>query len=168
MKTFTILAIGGAVLIVGSHFYKVYNSQFKIVLTATGRIHKVTAQGVTLIIRYNIKNPTTAAMRMTPPLIRITANGKQIATSNMREIDIPEASRDDSGKIIIRANQETGDIESEVLIPLVGLLSIAPDLVNRFLFQDPKKKITLKVETQARIYTMLGVFPYEQNTTIKV
>jgi hypothetical protein len=168
MKTFTILAIGGAVLIAGSYLYGINKSQYKIVLTATGRIHKVTAQGVTLIIRYNIKNPTTAAMRMTPPLIRITVNGKQIATSNMREIDIPEASRDDSGKIIIRANQETGDIESEVIIPWVGLISTAPDLISRLQNTDGKTKVSLKVETQARIYTMLGVFPYEQNTTIKV
>ena len=168
MKTFTLLAIGGAVLVAGSYLYGINKAQYKIVLTATGRIHKVTAQGVTLIIRYNIKNPTTSAMRMTPPLIRITVNGKQIATSNMREIDIPQSSRDSSGKIMIRANQETGDIESEVIIPWVGLVSVAPDLISRLQNADGKNKTTLKVQTQSQVYTLLGVFPYEQNTTIKV
>lgn len=168
MKTFTILAIGGAALLAGRYLYGINKSQYKIVLTVTGRIHKVTAQGVSLMIRYNIKNPTTSAMRMTPPLIRITVNGKQIATSNMREIDIPESSRDSSGKILIRANRETGDIESEIIVPWVGLLAVAPDLVSRFQNADGKNKIALKVETQSRIYTLLGVFPYEQTSTIKV
>lgn len=168
MKTFTLLAIGGAALLAGHYLYGINKSQYKIVLTVTGRIHKVTAQGVTLMIRYNIKNPTTSAMRMSPPLIRITVNGKQIATSNMREIDIPESSRDSSGKILIRANQETGEIETEVMVPWVGLVSVAPDLISRFQNAEGSKKIALKVETQARIYTLLGVFPYEQNTSIKV
>jgi hypothetical protein len=168
MKTFTLIVVAGAALAAGSYLYGINKSQYKIVLTVTGRIHKVTAQGVSLMIKYNIKNPTTSAMRMTPPLIRITVNGKQIATSNMREIDIPENSRDSSGKIQIRANAETGEIESEVMVPWVGLISVAPDLVSRFQNSDGKTKVTLKVFTQSRIYTLLGVFPYEQNTSIKV
>ncbi len=167
MKTFSILAIGGLVLAAGRYLLGINNSQYKMVLAVGGKIHKLSAQGVILKVNYNIKNPTTSTMRMSPPLIRITLNGKQVATSNMRTIDIPEESRDND-RIIIRANQETGAIESEVLIPWYSLIGVAPDLVMKLMNQDGKTKLTIKVETQARIFTLFGAFPYEQNTTIKV
>lgn len=167
MKTFAIIAIGGLALAAGSYLYGINKSQYKIVLAVGGRIHKLSAQGVILKVNYNIKNPTTSTMRMSPPLIRITLNGKQVATSNMRAIDIPEESRDND-KIIIRANRETGTIESEVIVPWISLISVAPDLVSKLQNQDGKTKLTIKVETQARVFTLLGTFPYEQSTTIKV
>lgn len=167
MKTIAIIAIGGAILAAGSYLYGINNSQYKIVLAVGGRIHKLSAQGVILKVNYNIKNPTTSTMRMSPPLIRITLNGKQIATSNMRTIDIPEQSRD-KDKIVIRANQETGAIESEVIVPWISLLGVAPDLITKLQNQDGKTKLAIKVETQARIFTLVGAFPYEQTTSIKV
>jgi len=167
MKTFAIIAIGGLALAAGSYLYGINKSQYKIVLAVGGRIHKLSAQGVILKVSYNIKNPTTSVLRMSPPLIRITLNGKQVATSNMREIDIPEQARDND-KIIIRASRETGAIESEVIIPWLSLISVAPDLVKKLQNQDGKTKLTIKVETQARVFTLFGAFPYEQTTTIKV
>ncbi|MBI1836448.1 MAG: hypothetical protein HYR91_04195 [Flavobacteriia bacterium] len=107
-------------------------------------------------------------MRMTAPLITITVNGKQVATSSMQQIDIPEESRDDSGKIVIRANNETGDIQTEVMIPWIGLATIAPDLIARFQNPDTGGKTTIKVATNCRVYTLVGSFPYEQISTIKV
>lgn len=167
MKTFAIIAIGGLALAAGSYLYGINKSQYKIVLAVGGRIHKLSLQGVILKVSYNIKNPTTSVLRMSPPLIRITLNGKQVATSNMREIDIPEEARDND-KIIIRANNETGAIESEVIIPWLSLLTVAPDLVKKLQNQDGKTKLTIKVETQARVFTLFGAFPYEQTTTIQV
>ena len=167
MKTFAIIAIGGLALAAGSYLYGINKSQYKIVLAVGGRIHKLSLQGVILKVSYNIKNPTTSVLRMSPPLIRITLNGKQVATSNMREIDIPEEARDND-KIIIRASRETGAIESEVIIPWLSLLTVAPDLVKKLQNQDGKTKLTIKVETQARVFTLFGAFPYEQTTTMKV
>ena len=169
MKAFTVIAIGGALFLTGSYLYKINQAQYKITIVVSGKVHKISAQGVTLIIKYNIKNPTGSTMRMTAPLITITVNGKQVATSSMQQIDIPEESRDESGKIVIRANNETGDIQTEVMIPWIGLASIAPDLITRFQSTDPKKaKTTIKVATNCRVYTLVGSFPYEQVSTIKV
>jgi len=167
MNAFAIMTVGGLVLAAGSYLYGINNSQYKIVLAVGGKIHKLSATGVILKVSYNIKNPTTSAMRMSPPLIRITVNGKQVATSNMRTIDIPEQSRDND-KILIRENAETGEIVTEVNIPWVNLISVAPDLVKKLQSQDGKTKLTIKVETQARIFTLLGAFPYEVSSTIKV
>ena len=169
MKVFTVLVLGGALLATGSYLYQINKAQDKIIIVVSGKVYKVSAQGVTLIIKYNIKNPTGSTMRMSAPLITITVNGKQVATSSMQQIEIPEASRDSSGKIIIRANSETGYIQTEVMIPWVGLVSIAPDLITRFQSTDPKKaKTTIKVGTDCRVYTLVGSFPYEQVSTIKV
>lgn len=167
MKTFAFIAIGGLALAAGSYLYGLNKSQYKIVLVVGGRIHKLSAQGVVLKVIYNIKNPTNTTLRMSAPLIRITVNDKQVATSNMRAIDIPEEARD-ADKIVIRSNKETGEIESEVIIPWISLLAVAPDLVSKLQSQDGKTKLTIKVETQSQVYTLFGAFPYEQTTTIKV
>lgn len=167
MKTFAIIAIGGLALAAGSYLYGLNNAQHQIVLNVGGRIHKLSAQGVVLKVSYNIKNPTTATLRMSPPLIRITVNNKQVATSNMRAIDIPEDARD-GNKILIRAGAETGNIESEVLVPWFSLILIAPDLAKKLQAQDSKAKLTIVVQSQAQVFTLFGAFPYNQVSTIKV
>lgn len=167
MKTITYIAIGGALLLAGGYLYRINNSQYKIAIVVSGKIHSVSARGVTLRITYNIKNPTDATMRLTPPFIILVVNGKQVATSNMQVIDIPEGSRDAGGKIVIRANKETGDITSEVIIPWFSLIGVAPDVIKRI--RDGKKgQLSVKVTTQCQIYTLLGNFPYEQVSTMKV
>ncbi len=168
MKALTYVVIGGALLLTGKYLYDINNSQYKIVIVVTGRPDTIRAQGVTIVVNYNIKNPTGATMRMTPPLIRLMLNGKQVATSSMQQVDIPESSRDASGKIIIKANAETGDIATRITIPWIALLSIAPDLVTRFKNPDPKNKITMKVVVACRVYTLVGSFPYDQTSTIKL
>lgn len=167
MNAVTVIAIGGTLFLVGNYLYGINKSQYKIALVATGRVQKITTQGVVLMVFYNIKNPTSAAMRMSLPLIKISINGKQIATSNMQAASIPENAKD-GNRIIIRANAETGVIGSEVTIPWVSLASIAPDLIKRFKSPDDKNKISLKVETLAQVFTLVGSFPYETVSTIKV
>lgn len=168
MKAITLMVIGGAVLLTGRYLYDVNNSQYQIVIVVTGRADKITLQGVQIRVSYNIKNPTGASLRMSPPLIRITLNGKQVATSSMQQVDIPESARDASGNIKIKANAETGEIETILTIPWLALLSTAPDLVARFKDLNRKNKIALKVETKCQVFTLVGAFPYEQVSTIKV
>jgi hypothetical protein len=169
MKALTVIAVGSALLLTGKYLFSLNKAQDKIIIVVSGKVYKISAQGVTLIIKYNIKNPTRSTMRMTAPLITLTVNGKQVATSNMQLIDIPEASKDLSGKIVIRPNNETGDIQTEVMIPWIGLANIAPDLIARFQHPDENaKKITVKVGTNSVVYTLVGSFPYEQTSIIKV
>lgn len=168
MKVYAIIAIGGAVILTGTYLYGINKSQYKIAIVVSGRIHKVSAQGVVVVIAYNIKNPTGSTMRMTPPLIKISVNGKQLAVSEMDQISIPEGASDDSGKILIRANRETGDIESEIMIPWLSLASIAPDLLSRFQNPDGTNKISVQVQILTTIYTLVGSIPYEETSTIKL
>lgn len=168
MKAYAIIAIGGAVVLTSAYLYGINKAQDKIAIVISGRVHKLSAQGVTVVISYNIKNPTASTMRMTPPLIKISVNGKQLAVSSMDQIDIPESSRDDSGKIVIRANKETGNIESSIMVPWISLASLAPDLVTRFQNQDSKNKISVQVGINLNVYTLVASFPYEQTSTIKL
>lgn len=168
MKALTLFAIGGAALLVaGNYLNRINKSQYKIAVTIAGKIYKVSVSGVILRIIYNIKNPTDATMRLSRPFITIVAGGKQVATSNMQVFDIPEDSRDDAGRIVVRANNETGDITSEVVVPWLALASVAPDVFKR-LKAGEKGELVIKVTTTCQVYTMLGTFPYEQVSTMKV
>lgn len=171
MKTSTkVLIIGGVatVLITGSYLISLNRAQKKVVIVTTGKKDKISLQGVSIKIRYNIKNPTDAFMRMTPPLIKLSVNGKLVATSNMQIIDIPANVRDSSGKIKIRASNETGIIETIVDIPWIALSAIIPDIMKRWQSTDPKDQINITVETISQVYTLVGNYPYEQKTSMKL
>ncbi len=169
-KAVKVLIIGGAVVAVvaGKYLLSLNRAQKKIVIVTTGRKDKISAQGISILIRYNLKNPTNVSMRMTPPLIKLSVNGKLIATSNMQMIDIPANVRDSSGKIIIPASNETGNIETRVLLPWISLASIGPDLIKRFQSTDSKDQITITVETISQVFSLVGSFPYEEKTTMKL
>lgn len=168
MKAVTILIVGGAIVLTGKYLLSLNRAQHKIVIVTTGKKDNISVQGISVLVRYNIKNPTNANMRMTPPLIKLMVNGKLLATSNMQMIDIPTEVRDKSGKIVIRAFSETGNIETRVLIPWISLASIAPDLIQRIKSSDPKDQITVKVETISQVFSLVGSFPYEESTTMKL
>lgn len=168
MKVIKLIAIGGAIYFGGRYLYSLNRAKEKVVIVVSGAKDKITLQGVSILIKYNIKNPTSASMRMTPPLIRLSLEGKQIATSNMQLVDVPEKYRDSSGKILIKAFEETGEIITRLMIPWLSLLSITPDVVKRLKSTDPKDKIELKVETTSQIFTLVGQFPYEVNSSIKL
>ncbi len=168
MKAIKYLVIGGAIVLTGKYLLSLNRAQKKIVIVATGKRDKISTQGISILIRYNIKNPTNAAMRMTPPLIKLSVNGKLIGTSNMQLIDIPADVRDKSGKIVIRAFNETGNIEARVLIPWISLATIGGDLIKRFQSTDPKDQITVKLETISQVYSLVGNFPHEETMTIKL
>ncbi len=169
MNVGKIMVLVGLAVITSSYGYSVYNSQYKIAITATGNVYKVTKQGLILKIKYNIKNPTGITLKMSPPLIVITGDSTQLATSNMQIIDIPESARDNSGKIILHATQETGNIEAEITVPWVNLAEFAPSIVTRYLKPnpDPKKKvekIQVTINVYSQIYTLAGRIPYQQES----
>lgn len=168
MKAIKYIAIGGGVILLGKYLLSLDQAQKRAVISATGKIDKLTAQGLSLILRYNIKNPSTGNLRMTPPLIKLSVAGNLIASSNMQMIDIPENVRDKSGKIIIRPFSETGDIQARILIPWLNLVGVAPDLLKRVQSKDSKDKIKIQVETLSQAYTLVGSFPYRSLTAFKL
>lgn len=168
MKAIKYLVIGSAVVFAGKYLLSLNRAQKKIIIVATGKRDKISTQGISILIRYNIKNPTKASMRMTPPLIKLSINGKLIGTSNMQLNDVPAAVRDKSGKIIIRAFNETGNIEAHVLIPWISLATVGGDLIKRFQSTDPKDQITVKLETISQVYSLVGNFPHEESLIIKL
>ncbi|WP_343636302.1 hypothetical protein [Fluviicola sp.] len=168
MKAIKYLVIGGAIVLTGKYLLSLNRAQKKIVIVATGKRGKISAQGISIVIRYNIKNPTKARMTMTPPLIKLSLNGTLIGTSNMQMNDIPADVRDKTGKIIIRAFNETGNIEASVFIPWLNLLTVGGDLIKRFKSTDPKDQITVEVETISQVYSMIGNFPHEETLSIKL
>ena len=168
MKAVKYIVIGGAIVLTGKYLLSLNRAQKKVVIVTTGKKDKISAQGISILIKYNIKNPTNATMRMSPPLIKLSVNGKLIGTSNMQLIDIPADVRDKSGKIIIRAFNETGNIETRVLIPWMSLASVGSDIIKRLQSSDKKDQITITVETLSQIFSLVGNFPYEETTTIKL
>lgn len=168
MKAIKYLAIGGGIFMIGKYLLSLDQVQKRVVIGASGKVEKFTALGLSLILRYNIKNPSTGNLRMTPPLIKLSIAGNLIATSNMQVIDIPEDVRDKSGKIMIRPFAETGNIETRILIPWLSLVGIAPDLLKRIQSKDIKDKIKITVETLSQAYTLVGSFPYRSLSAFKL
>ena len=168
MKVWKIIVIGGAVYLGGRYLFSLKRAEQKVVITVSAKKDQITTQGLSLLLSYNIKNPTAANMRMTPPLIRLSVEGKQIATSNMQLVDIPEAYRTADNKISIRAYEETGEISTRLMVPWVGLLALGGDLLTRFQSSAEKDKLDVKIETLAQVFTLVGSFPYETTTTLKV
>jgi|GEM_PF-3536843 len=164
MKAIKYIAIGGAAFLVGKYLLSLKRAEKQVVIVTTGKKDKITIQGITLLVRYNIKNPTDANMRMTPPLVKLIVDGKLIGTSDMTLIDIPENVRDKTGKIVIRAFKETGNIETRIFIPWINLIPIAPDLVKRLKSSDKKDQISVSVVTNCQLYTPIGNFPYSQTS----
>ena len=168
MKVIKYLAVGGAIVLTGKYILSLKRAEKKVVVVTSAKKDSITIQGITLAVRYNIKNPTDANMRMTPPLIKLSVNGSLIATSSMKLIEIPAEVRDQNGKIIIGAFKETGDIETKVFIPWLSLAMVSPDLIARLKSSDKKDKISLKIETLSQVFSLVGSFPYEQIQLIKL
>ncbi len=168
MKVIKYLAVGGAIVLTGKYILSLKRAEKKVVVVTSAKKDSITIQGITLAVRYNIKNPTDANMRMTPPLIKLSVNGSLIATSSMKLIEIPAEVRDQNGKIIIGAFKETGDIETKVFIPWLSLAMVSPDLIARLKSSDKKDKISLKIETLSQVFSLVGNFPYEQIQLIKL
>jgi hypothetical protein len=160
MKALTLVALGGGAFLIGKYLLSLKHAEQKVVVTTTAKRDKITAQGINISVRYNIKNPTAGFMRMSAPLIKFIVDGKLLASSSMKLIDIPEPVRDKEGRIYIRPFSETGEIETKVLIPWLGLASVAPAFIDRLQSTDPKDKVKITVETVSQVFMPVGSFPY--------
>lgn len=168
MKAIKYIAIGGSVLLLGRYLYTLKRAEQQVVIVTSVDKDSISLQGLSIKVRYNIKNPTAGAMRMTPPLIKLSVNGKLIASSSLQMIDIPTEVRDKSGKIIIRAYKETGNIESKILIPWTSLLILSPDIIKRLKSNDKKDKVTLQADIISQIFSLVGNFPYHSKMAFQL
>ena len=160
------IAIGIGAFFGGRYLWSLHRAKNKVLTTVSAKRDKATIQGVTIQVKYNIKNPTAVNLKMTPPLIKVLFNGKLLASSTMLDVDIPQMAKDIDGRIIINKHTETGDIAARILLPWLSLLSISPQLVTRLKSNDPKDKIKVQIESIAQIHTLAGNYPYEDKTTI--
>ena len=168
MNAVKYIAIGIGAFFGGRYILSLNRARHKVLTIVTGKKDKITAQGISILLSYNIKNPTRANMKMTAPLIKLLFNGKLLASSTMQDVDIPLSAKDSSGRIDIKAFKETGEITTKVLIPWLSVLSISPQLMTRLQSQDPNDKIKLEIETISQVYTLAGDYPLEETTTIEL
>ena len=168
MSKLKYIALGIGAFFGGRYLLSLSRAGNKIVTTVSGQKDQITAQGIGVKVKYNIKNPTKAKIKLTPPLIKLTVNGKLLASSTMQQVDIPEAVRDEKGRIKIEAFKETGEITSTILVPWLSVIGIGPQLMSRLQSNDPNEKVKIEVETISQIYTKVGDYPYEDKTTIQL
>lgn len=162
------IAIGIGTFFGGKYLLSLNRARNKILTIVTGKKDKITAQGISLLLSYNIKNPTRVNMKMTAPLIKLMFNGKLLASSTMQDVDIPLSAKDTSGRIVIKAFKETGEISTKITIPWLSVLSISPQLMTRLQSQDTNDKIKLDIETISQVYTLAGDYPLEEITTVEL
>lgn len=160
------IVVGAAVLLGGKYLLSLKRAKDNILTSVSGDRGKIGIDGIDLLIKYNIKNPTKVEVAVKPPLIKLSFNGKLIASSAMKSVDIPEGIKDEAGNIRIKAFSETGDIVSTVPISWMNLLSISPDLVTKL--QNKDTKLTIGVETITRVYTAVGSYPLDDITKIEL
>ena len=168
MNAIKYIAIGIGTFFGGKYLLSLNRARHKILTIVTAKRDKINAQGISVLLSYNIKNPTRANMKMRAPLIKLLFNGKLLASSTMQEVDIPQSVKDADGRIVIKAFKETGQITTKIQIPWLSVLSVSPQLLTRLQSQDANNKIKLEIETISQVYTLAGDYPLEEKTTINL
>jgi len=172
MKILKAILIGGAAFFGGRYLFSLNRAGKKVVVSVGARVHKVSLEGVQVVLNYNIKNPTKTSIEMAAPLIKLMHNGKVLASSSMALVEIPKNVRSDKG-IKILANKETGNITTSILIPTLSIIGTGANLLtilkNR-LKPDSENKETVKfeIETTSTVFTKIASFPYDDKTIIEV
>lgn len=171
MRTASKILIGGVIFYLGKHVYSLNRAKNKIATDVGGRLHKLGMEGVEVALKFNIKNPTSASIKMTAPLIKLSYNGKILATSSITRLEIPEDARSASGKIKIKPESETGFITTRMLIPYLSLLGAGANLLQRLkatLEGREDTPVLLQVATTSHVQSAIGTFPYDDLVTIEV
>tara|TARA_X000000950_G_C13650822_1_gene551639 strand:+ start:188 stop:694 length:507 start_codon:yes stop_codon:yes gene_type:complete len=168
MNALKYIAIGIGTFLGGKYLLSLNRASQKIITSVSGKKDKITTQGISILLSYNIKNPTRANMKMTAPLIKLSFNGELLASSTMQSVDIPISVKDSIGRIEIKAFKETGKITTQIMIPWLSVLSIGPQLMKRLKSQNTSDKIQLEIETISQVYTLAGDYPLEEITTIEL
>jgi len=166
MNAIKYIAIGIGTFFGGRYLLSLNRAKDKIVTSVTAKKDNISAQGVSVLVSYNIKNPSRANLKIRAPLIKLLFNGKLLASSTMKEVDIPESVKDANGRIEIKAFKETGNISTTILIPWLSVLSVSPQLMTRL--QNSNETIKIEIETLSQVYTLAGDYPLEETTTIEL
>lgn len=160
------IGVVGVAIIGGRYLLSLKRASHQIVTTVNGKKGRITAQGISIQLTYNIKNPTRVKMELSAPLIKLFFNGKLLASSTMQYVEIPPLSRTEDGKIKIEAFQETGEISTMITIPWVSVLGISSGLMQRL--KSIENKVQLNVETVTQIFTKAGNFPFNDTTRLEI
>lgn len=115
-------------------------------------LHKITLQGIVIRINVKLKNPTRTQIKMKFPFIKLLYKGTSIGSSQVvnRDIILPQY-----GEAVI------DDIM--ITIPLLGVFSLANDLLKAFQSGEPVK---LNVRTITTIDLGWKQHPYEDSQEI--
>lgn len=172
MKALGIIVIGGAVFLGGRYLFSLNRAQNKAVIEASGKVDKVALNGVWVELKFNIKNPTNSNIEMAIPLVKLSHDGKILASSSMALVEIPEAVRTANGRIRIVPYNETGIISTKILLPLISLVGTGANLLTRLKNKlDPSAEqvaVKFQVEINSTVFTAVGNYPYDSISTIEV
>lgn len=173
MKALNVILIGGTIILGGRYLLSLNRTGKKVVVQIGANVKSVSFEGVEVVLKYNIKNPTKSSIEMSAPLITLLHQGKVLASSSMTLVDIPESAQS-NGRIKILPFKETGNITTSIRIPYLSLLGAGANLISVLkdrLNASPEDKIeTVKfeVKTTSRVYTKVGSYPYDDKTIVEV
>jgi len=172
MKALNVILIGGAVFLGGRYLLSLNRAGNKVVVQVGARVHKVNFEGVEIILRYNIKNPTKGSIEMSAPLIKLSHNGKILASSSMELVEIPESVRSTKRRIKILPFKETGIITTSILLPYLSLIGAGANLITvlkkRLDPNSDETAVKFEVDTTSTVFTKVGSYSYDEKTIIEV
>jgi len=168
MKAIKYIALGIGAFFGGRYLLSLSRASNKAIVSVSGKRGLISAQGINVTLNYNIKNPSRANLKITPPLVKLLINDKLVASSTMQNVDIPDSIKDSKGRISINAFSETGNITTSILVPWLSIVTISPDILSRLQSGDTAQKVQVSIETLSHVFTSIGDFPLDDKTTIQL
>lgn len=168
MKAIKYIALGIGAFFGGRYLLSLSRASNKAIVSVSGKRGLISAQGINVTLNYNIKNPTRANLRITPPLVKLLINDKLVASSTMQNVEIPASVQDSKGRISINAFSETGNITTSILVPWLSIVTISPEILSRLQSGNTSQKVQVSIETLSHAFTSIGDFPLDNKTTIQL
>jgi len=168
MKAIKYIALGIGAFFGGRYLLSLSRASNKTIVSVSGKRGLISAQGINVTLNYNIKNPSRANLKITPPLVKLLINDKLVASSTMQNVEIPDSIKDSKGRISINAFSETGNITTSILVPWLSIVTISPDILSRLQSGDTTQKVQVSIETLSHAFTSIGDFPLDDKTTIQL
>jgi hypothetical protein len=168
MKAIKYIALGIGAFFGGRYILSLSRASNKAIVSVSGERGLISAQGINVTLNYNIKNPSRANLKITPPLVKLLINDKLVASSTMQNVEIPDSIKDSKGRISINAFSETGNITTSILVPWLSIVTISPDILSRLQSGDNAQKVQVSIETLSHAFTSIGDFPLDDKTTIQL
>lgn len=168
MKAIKYIALGIGAFFGGRYILSLSRASNKAIVSVSGKRGLISAQGINVTLNYNIKNPSRANLKITPPLVKLLINDKLVASSTMQNVEIPDSIKDSKGRISINAFSETGNITTSILVPWLSIVTISPDILSRLQSGATAQKVQVSIETLSHAFTSIGDFPLDDKTTIQL